>query len=64
MMMMMVMMICEDTQEMSLHVSSSQEMRNKHSNALAYVTRRLIGQRQKFATVYSAIYCRKSDVIT
>ena len=35
-----------------------------NSNALAYVTRRLIGQRQKFATVYSAIYCRKSDVIT
>ena len=35
-----------------------------NSHALACVTRRLIGYRQKFATVYSAIYYRKSDVIT
>ena len=34
------------------------------SNALEFVTRRLIGLRQKFATVYPAIYCRKYfDVI-
>ena len=30
-----------------------------YSNALAFVTRHLIGYRQKFATVYPAIYCRK-----
>ena len=35
---------------------------NEDSNALVYVTRRLIGQSQKFATVYSVIYCRKSEV--
>ena len=30
-----------------------------HSNALAFVTRLLIGKRQTFATVYLAMYCRK-----
>ena len=34
-----------------------------HSNALDFATRRRIGQRQKFATVYPVIYRRKSDVI-
>ena len=34
------------------------------SNALANIRRRLIGQRQKFATVYSAIYCWKPDVMS
>ena len=34
------------------------------SHALANVTRRLIGERHKFGTVYPAIYCRKLDVIT
>ena len=35
-----------------------------YSNALDFVTLILIGYRQKFATVYPAIYCRKqSDVI-
>ena len=34
------------------------------TNALANITRRLIGQRQKFATVYSAIYCWKPDVMS
>ena len=34
------------------------------SNALAFVMRLLIGQRQTFATVYPVIYCRKHfDVI-
>ena len=32
---------------------------NCHSNALAFVKRLLIGYRQKFATVYPAIYCMK-----
>ena len=36
-----------------------------HSNALAHITRRLIGQRQKIATIiYSAIYRRKPDVMS
>ena len=35
-----------------------------HSNALAFVMRRLIGLRQKFGAVYPAIYCRKQfDII-
>ena len=35
-----------------------------YSNALAFVTRLLIGYRQKSATVYPAIYCRRQfDVI-
>ena len=35
-----------------------------HSYALAFGTRLLIGKRQKFATVYPAIYCSKQyDVI-
>ena len=35
-----------------------------YSNALGFVTLVLIGQHQKFATVYPAIYCRKQfDVI-
>ena len=35
-----------------------------HSNALANITKRLIGQRQKIATVYSAIYRREPDVMS
>ena len=36
----------------------------EHSNAVGFVTLVLIGQRQKFATVYPTIYCRKQfDVI-
>ena len=35
-----------------------------YSNALANITRSLIGQRQKIATVYSAIYRRKPDVMS
>ena len=34
-----------------------------NSNALENITRRLIGQRHKFATAYSVIYCRKPDVM-
>ena len=30
-----------------------------YSNALAFVTKLLIGLRQQFATVYTAIYCRE-----
>ena len=37
-------------------------IKNVFSNALANVTRRLIGRRQKFATVYSAIFRRKPDM--
>ena len=39
------------------------EMKN-NSNALANITRRLIGWRQEFATVYSAIYRRRPDVMS
>ena len=35
-----------------------------YSNALENITRLLIGQRRKLATVYSVIYCRKPDVIS
>ena len=35
-----------------------------YSNALENIRRRLIGQLQKFATVYSVIYCRKPDVMS
>ena len=35
-----------------------------NSNTLANLTRRLIGQRQEFASVYSAIYRRSTDVIS
>ena len=35
-----------------------------HSNALKNVTRRLIGYRRKFATVYFAISRRKPDVMS
>ena len=39
-------------------------LKNTHSNALAFVLGHLIGQGQKFATVYPAIYCQKYiDVI-
>ena len=37
---------------------------SSHSNELANATRRLIGKRHKFATVYPVIYCRKLDVIS
>ena len=43
--------------------SCSNEL-SMNSNALAIATRRLIGYRHKFATVYPEIYCRKPDVIT
>ena len=33
-----------------------------HSYALVNITRRLFGQRQEFATLYSAIYGQKTDV--
>ena len=35
-----------------------------NSNAHAYVTRRLIEKRQKFATVYSVIYCIRMGITT
>ena len=37
---------------------------NENSNTLKNITRRLIGQGQKFANVYSVIYCRKPDVMS
>ena len=40
----------------SLNVWSKNKKNN--SNALENITRRLIGQRQKFATIYFVIYCR------
>ena len=35
-----------------------------NSNAHEIIKRRLIGQRQKFGTAYSVIYCRKPDVMS
>ena len=35
-----------------------------HSNTLENITRLLIGQCQKFATVYPVIYCRKLYVMS
>ena len=43
---------------------SLKEAVNQYSNALANITRRLIGQCQKVATAYSAIYRRKPDVMS
>ena len=37
--------------------------KNHHSVALTNIRRRLIGYLQKFATVYSAIKCRKPVII-
>ena len=46
-----------------LHVFGRFDMLHKiNSNALVNITRRLIGSRQEFATVYPAIYRRKPDV--
>ena len=35
-----------------------------HSNALAYIMQHLIGNCQIFATVYTAIYRRETDVMS
>ena len=54
--------------EIVLHPISAELVRpeevNNDSNALANIMRHLIGQRQKFATLYSAMYCRKPNVMS